>query len=309
MAAPRFSILLPTTSYGDYLPVTLRSVDRAVAGSDDCELIVVLDGAGRAAPLPTVGRRTVSLVSPGTGISAALNAGLQAAGGDYLVRMDADDLCHPQRFRDLRRRSAGRPDIIAGAIVKFGACRPSYEAPPRDARQAMEDLLHRGYAFAHPAAAVRREALERAGGYDPARDGLEDLDLWLRLLDGGAGFASSRLPHVFYRVHAEQVSRGAAVAAGVRDRLALVPAAGAACGDRCPGRLATCCSLHAGDPGRVCGRYLHHLAVRELRGARGAGRVRRRRAIVRHGIASAGRRLRAGWELARAGGDRPWTSA
>jgi hypothetical protein len=60
--------------------------------------------------------------------------------------------------------------------------------------------------LAHGTAMLRREALERAGGWIE-RNWAEDLDLWLRLLASGARFA--KLPDVLYawRQHSASATR------------------------------------------------------------------------------------------------------
>jgi glycosyltransferase involved in cell wall biosynthesis len=301
MSTPAFSILLPTNVDSPLLQAAVRSVQRAVEGSRDCEVIVVLDGIERISALPHVGRHTVITVSPGQGISAALNWGTRSATGDYIVRMDGDDLCHPTRFHDLRRLFVSEPDIIAGAIVKFGACRSRYEAPPRTAHQVMEDLFHRGYAFAHPAAAVRRDVLVAAGGYRSEFDGCEDLDLWLRMLQSGATFARSSSPHIWYRVHHSQASRSRAAGDRLLRRLILVPNASRPCSKRCPGRLATYLALRSGDRASVCPDYLPYMRLRDLRRAAAVDRVSCSHAALRRITSILGQELRARWELARAG--------
>ena len=295
---PAFSILLPVNRVDWLLEQTLRSLDRAVSGSSDCELIIVLDGIERMATPLQIGRGTRVAVSPSRGISAALKVGIRRAIGQYIVRMDGDDLCHPNRFHYLRRMVVGQPDIIAGAIVRFGACRPRYEVPPPSAQQALEDLLHKGYSFAHPATAVRRTALVAAGGYDSRFDGCEDLDLWLRMLKNGATFASSHRLHLFYRIHQGQAT---AVAAGnlAQQRLALVPDARTPCHEYCPGRLTSLMGLRSGDPTMVCRRYLQDLRLAELRRASGPDHAWRRGVAVQRTIRLLGQELRAGWETRR----------
>jgi glycosyltransferase involved in cell wall biosynthesis len=300
--SPVFSILVPINAHHEFFQPALRSLERAVDGSSDCEAIIVLDGMERMAPLRQIGRGTKITVSPSRGISAALNWGVHCAAGEYIVRMDGDDLCHPSRFRDLRRLIAAMPDIVAGAIVKFGACRARYEPPPDGAQQAIEDLLHRGYAFAHPATAVRRAAFLAAGGYDSHFDGCEDLDLWLRMLQAGATFTGSRTPHLFYRVHEHQASATADRSHLVYERLSLAPDAWLPCSDRCPGRLTSLVGLRSGHPAAVCSRYLRDLRLRELRQATGVARVRREGAALRRGVSLLRQELRAGWETRRTPG-------
>jgi len=109
-ALPLVSVVLPAYNAADTLPAALQSLlDQQPAASaplPDFEVVVVDDGStddtrqvlrhwGSARLL---GHRLRSLHLPHGGIVAALNAGLVAARGAYLARMDADDAAHPQRL-------------------------------------------------------------------------------------------------------------------------------------------------------------------------------------------------------------------
>jgi glycosyltransferase involved in cell wall biosynthesis len=300
LASLTFSILLPTAVDDGLLQAALRSLAHAVGRRSDCEAIIVLDGLGQIRTPPRIGRRTRIQVSPGRGISNALNWGMQFAEGQYVVRMDADDLCHPTRFQDLQRLTKSSPDIIVGSIVKFGACRPRYEEPPQAAPQALEDLLHRGYSFAHPATTIRRATLEACGGYDSRFDGCEDLHLWLRMLRAGAVLRGSSVPHVYYRVHGRQFSRSVQVHARSRDCLTSVSLATQPCEEGCPGRLATYSGLQSGDLASVCRRYRMHVPVKALRRSFRATPVAASKAAIARGALVARQSLRARWELSNA---------
>ena len=122
------------------------------------------------------------------GIAPALNDGLAAASGDYIARMDADDLCHPERIKKQASFLDAFPDIgIVGCRVGFGGDRErqaGYSAHVDWINSLIEPeeiALNRFVEspFAHPSVMFRRELFEQFGTY---RDGPfpEDYELWLR---------------------------------------------------------------------------------------------------------------------------------
>jgi hypothetical protein len=62
---------------------------------------------------------------------------------------------------------------------------------------------------------ARRDALLAAGGFDPAWQPIEDLDLWMRMLQGGTGVMSP-VPVVRYHLHAGQTTNDRSAAADMQ---------------------------------------------------------------------------------------------
>jgi glycosyltransferase involved in cell wall biosynthesis len=91
-----FTVLIPCHNDGDYLPRSVGSAATQLHAGD--EIIVVDDGSD--APVSGVVQAlneqfaNVSIRcirQPQSGVSAARNAGMDAASGDYLIMLDADD--------------------------------------------------------------------------------------------------------------------------------------------------------------------------------------------------------------------------
>ncbi len=127
------------------------------------------------------------------GITPALNAGLAAAKGDYIARMDADDLCLPDRIEKQASFLDAFPDIgIVGCRVDFGGDREK-QAGYADHVDWINSLIEPDditlnrfveSPLAHPSVMFRRELPEQFGAY---RDGPfpEDYELWLRWMANG----------------------------------------------------------------------------------------------------------------------------
>jgi hypothetical protein len=153
-------------------PATLDRCVRAIEVSEDApeEVIVVTD-----APFP--------------GPSAARNEGARRAAGDVLVFVDADILPHRDAFARIRRAFDQEPELAA----LFGSYDDTPEAP--GAVSNFRNLLHHHVhqSGAGPATtfwtglgAVRRDAYQATGGFDPGQRWLEDVDFGMRLSASGA---------------------------------------------------------------------------------------------------------------------------
>ena len=127
------------------------------------------------------------------GIAATLNEGITAASGDYIARMDTDDVCHPRRIE----QQVAHLDIYKD--IGFIGCRVAFGGDSeKQAGYAIyvdwingliepEDIALNRFIespFAHPSIMFRRELFEKYGAY---RDGPfpEDYELWLRWMANG----------------------------------------------------------------------------------------------------------------------------
>jgi hypothetical protein len=171
----------------------------------DLALVVVDDGsadgtAGILLRLAERDRRVRVVRGEGEGIAAALNRGLAACDADLVARMDADDVAHPERLATQISALLAEPDLAAvGSRVSLFPRREVGDGMRRyvawlnglTSPALVRRDLYVEAPLVHPAALVRRDALERAGGWR-AGDFPEDYDLWLRL--SAAGRLLSNVP-------------------------------------------------------------------------------------------------------------------
>src|SRR5258706_6371791 len=113
---PRVSILIPAYNAQRYIVEAVESMLAQTYGNFEC--IVVDDGStDRTAPLLSELQRRDSRVRPlrvpHGGIVDALNAGADAARGDLIARMDADDVALPDRLDTQVRYMDAHPDVVA----------------------------------------------------------------------------------------------------------------------------------------------------------------------------------------------------
>jgi hypothetical protein len=178
----------------------------------DFELLVVDDGSADESAAIVAAYRDARIRQERLarqGLAAALNRGIELARGEYLVRMDCDDVSDPDRvgaqvlFMD-RHSSVGAAGTFVRARFPDGTIQQwRFPTDPEELRVA---LLFEP-SIAHPSAILRRAWFERHGlRYDTQYVRVEDWDLWRR---AARHFSMSNLPRFLldYRVHAERMSR------------------------------------------------------------------------------------------------------
>ncbi len=205
---PRISVLMPVHNAGAFLDEALGSL--AAQTFRDFELVAVDDasGDGGAERLSEWGRRVAwlrMLRRPEQGgVAAALNTGLAQCRGEFVARMDADDIAMPDRLARQLEFLDRHADVgmCGGRAMTFGAGDEALIRPP-ETDEAIRAWLVFGSAFVHPTVMLRREVLDRAGGRYRTVLGVEDYELWLRLAEV-TRLANLPEPLLRYRVHAGQ---------------------------------------------------------------------------------------------------------
>ena len=101
--APKISIIMPIYNAGEYLAPAIQSVQAQTMS--DFELILVDDGSTDTSAAvcdhyAAEDSRIRVIHRPNSGISATRNSGIDAALGEYVGFMDADDLLHPDTLKD-----------------------------------------------------------------------------------------------------------------------------------------------------------------------------------------------------------------
>jgi len=212
---PLISVVLPVRDGGPYLADSVASI--LAQTHRDLELLVVDDHSRDRAvdALDRVDPRLRVLTSNGRGVSAAFNTGFRAARGEFIARMDADDLAFPDRLERQLGLLAAEPGVaIAGACVELfsdagidGGNR-HYERWLNSVRTpaAIRRELFVESPIPNPTALFRRDALERLGGYGDPR-WPEDYDLFLRADALGLAMAKPDRVLLRWRDHGARLTR------------------------------------------------------------------------------------------------------
>jgi glycosyltransferase involved in cell wall biosynthesis len=210
--SPAISVLLAVYNGERYLrdaidsilAQTLRDFEFIVIddGSTDRSLAILQQYAANDSRMRIVSR-------PNKGLTVTLNEGLALARGEFLARIDDDDLALPQRFELQIGYLREHPDcVLVGSRVLLidpdGL--PIRESATEQTHEEIDAAhLNRGWPVVHPAVMMRTAAMRQVGGYREQYNTLEDLDLFLRLAEIGK---LANLPQLLlkYRQHFSSVT-------------------------------------------------------------------------------------------------------
>ena len=123
------------------------------------------------------------------GLGIALREGVKACSHSLIARMDTDDLCLPERFeKQVKRFELDEELDILGTFAKefSGKCEnvTGFRNLPI-AAESIKNYAQRRNPFNHMTVMYRRDAVLRAGNYQPSKWN-EDYYLWARMLMNGA---------------------------------------------------------------------------------------------------------------------------
>lgn len=218
------SVIIPCYNQAAFVG---QAIESAFAQSPrTTEVIVVDDGSTDSTADVVQGYPAVRLIrQPNAGVSAARNAGLAAARGDFVVFLDADDELLPDAVEigvDALRR---HPEAAAAAgralpIDAQGRALAAVQPEPRgDDCARFIELLGSNFIWTPGAAIFRRALALRAGGFDSRWSGAADYAFYLQLAAEWPIHWHGRLV-VRYRQHPDSMSSNDA--AMLRNTLAVM---------------------------------------------------------------------------------------
>lgn len=171
------------------------------------EIVVVQDGPleqGHLAALATLeqlpGLTRIELPRH-AGIAAALNEGIRATSCRWIARMDSDDIALPGRLESqIAALKETGVDALGTAMTEFHGTPATVVGIRRGPthHNAIARRMKTLNPVNHPTVVVRRSAVLSVGGYRPLA-GLEDYDLWARMLASGFRFHNLPEPHLLFR--------------------------------------------------------------------------------------------------------------
>ena len=206
---PRISCVLAVCNGEAYLRESIQSIQAQTFR--DWELIVVDDGSTDRTPkiLDQFQREDARIrifSHEKQGLVASLNHGIMMARGEYIARMDADDVSMPERFAIQLEYLDGHHDIgVCGSSIEtFGADSSEVVEYPGEDGVIRCQLLFSS-SLAHPVTMFRRSLiLHHRLFYNERALHAEDYDLWVRAAQH-TRFANIPLVLLRYRTHPHQI--------------------------------------------------------------------------------------------------------
>lgn len=207
--APRVTVLMPVYNGMPFLSEAIASVLAQTFG--DFELLIIDDAstdAAVAACLMSFQDPRIRLVhnERNLGQVATLNRGLGLAQGEYIARLDQDDVCLPERLEEQVALLDRAPDLAIvctweHSIDADGTVIRSWRRTLDNYGTFLGQLLVGKCPVWHPSVMFRRVIIAALGGYDPSYGPSEDYELWFRIARHRHGAAIVPRVLVLQRCH------------------------------------------------------------------------------------------------------------
>jgi glycosyltransferase involved in cell wall biosynthesis len=183
------SIVIPVHNGEKYIK---EAIDSSLNQTYENTEIVVVDDKSTDNTLQILeeygDRITVIPVEKQNGLGNVLNIGIRASKGQYIARMDADDVMYPSRIEKQVEYMQEHPNCVAvggqidiinenGKVIDYR----KYAIEDKDIKR--NRFLHQP--FAHPAVMLRKSTLEDVGLYPEDMWKVEDVKLFLILSTKG----------------------------------------------------------------------------------------------------------------------------
>jgi glycosyltransferase involved in cell wall biosynthesis len=205
----KVSVILPVYNSVQTVGAAIESI---LSQTYRCtELVIINDGStdgtkevvdrfGALANVTIVHRENHGLID-------TLNYALTICGGDYISRMDADDIADKERIeRQVAFMQAHDDVVCCGTAIEYFGDKTGIKMMPVTHRACVDTLLL-GSCFAHPTVMIRAAVIRKHGiRYDKSALHAEDYALWCELARFGK-LANLDYVGLKYRVHGSQISK------------------------------------------------------------------------------------------------------
>lgn len=187
MSNPKASVVMPVYNAEEYLSEAIESV--LSQSYIDFEFIIINDCSSDSSPEiirqfeEKDNRIRVIHNDTNLKITRSLNKGIEEANGEYIIRMDADDICEKQRFDVQIKFMDQHPQFgVCGSQAKIlGTDKYFFKTFYQKDDEIRASLLI-GTGIIHPTTIIRKSVLDKLEiKYNPEFDYSDDIDLWFRI--------------------------------------------------------------------------------------------------------------------------------
>lgn len=217
---PRISVIIPAYKARKFLPDCLNSIGAQTL--QPAEVLIIDDASPE--PIDDIvgefagreGYPPIRLIKHETnrGQAAGRNTGIRESKSDWLAFIDCDDMWAPNHLESVMAAATeSGADLVFCPAILFSSDPhdPSnYRLRPLTADETALrpiSILNRCF-IVISSSVIRKESLLSSGGFDedPMMRGVEDLDLFMRMLRNGANFHMETEATLYYRKHSESAT-------------------------------------------------------------------------------------------------------
>jgi glycosyltransferase involved in cell wall biosynthesis len=204
---PLISVIMPSYNNGPYIGSAIESILNQTYGN--FELLIIDDGSNDNTNivLNSLSDSRIKVIRnhQRLGLVNSLNIGIECAIGEYIARMDTDDIAEPIRLREQLSYLKKNPDciFIGSWFIKFKDKKfKKCKLPTNYKYLSTVLLLHNS--FAHPTIMGKTELFKKEKYRNEFKDA-EDYDLIVRLSKYGK-IANIPKYLLYYRIHNKSIS-------------------------------------------------------------------------------------------------------
>ena len=213
MERPLISVLMPVYNSEKYLSQAIESILQQTyvnfeflifddGSTDQSQDVISFYAAKDKRIKPFYNRENLGYV-------VHLNQGILISKGNFIARMDSDDISSPDRLYQQVHFLQKNPDtaVVGSSTLIINELGQELEVSVRHpSRKALFWQSFFTNPLAHPTVMFRKSVIVQSGLYDPAKLPAEDLDLWTRVLKVSS-ISNIEKPLLKYRQHPHSISR------------------------------------------------------------------------------------------------------
>lgn len=212
---PLISVIMPVYNAEQYIQASLNSILEQTYPR--LEIIIVNDGSTDASKkiLETYHDPRICIIEheKNKGLISALNEAIQISKGDFIIRMDADDIAFKDRIQKQVDFLIANPriDIVGSHAIFFEKDihnpLPNWELDLRtNSSEEINKALVWENCMIHPSICMRSN-IAKAFLYEPSQKNYEDYDFWLRAVSKNTAIAKINEALIYYRVQAQSITQ------------------------------------------------------------------------------------------------------
>lgn len=186
---PKISVIMPVFNHGEYLDESIESI--IFQTYKNFEFIIVDDASTDQSSqilkewMDKDSRIKVITNKENMGLTKSLNRALQIAEGEYIARQDGDDVSLPERFEKQIEFFQAHPEIkilgTFGYIIDKQGNILGKEILATSFQTIKKEFIKRN-PLMHTSVMIKKEIIDKMGGYDETFKTSQDYELWARIL-------------------------------------------------------------------------------------------------------------------------------